>query len=189
MPAALAVSRSDKTLQLAAARGLMPMLGLFEPAYHLRDMAEIFLGAGGETGRQPRRADIRVPRFVHVSDSVKQARAEVRDSYSPLLARRKGDFPWQFQRLVPAGGTLADVTFDSMADVGSILVGDPDTVYQSIKGLYDEVGGFGVLLLMVGKDAGTREQRLRSMRLFMQDVAPRLGDLDPDRPMLTPRAH
>ena len=30
-----------------------------------------------------------------------------------------------------------------------------------IKNLYDEIGGFGVLLLLAGKDWGTREQRER----------------------------
>jgi hypothetical protein len=37
------------------------------------------------------------------------------------------------------------------------------------------------LLLLAGKDWGTREQRERSMQLFMSDVAPRLANLDPDR--------
>jgi hypothetical protein len=54
-------------------------------------------------------------------------------------------------------------------------------IYHGIKNLYDEIGGFGVLLLLAGKDWGTREQRERSMRLFMSDVAPRLAILDPDR--------
>jgi alkanesulfonate monooxygenase SsuD/methylene tetrahydromethanopterin reductase-like flavin-dependent oxidoreductase (luciferase family) len=67
-----------------------------------------------------------------------------------------------------------------MADVGSIFVGDSDTVYQGLKAFYDEIGGFGTLLLMIGKDAGTPRQRRRSLRLFMQEVAPRLATLNPD---------
>lgn len=54
-------------------------------------------------------------------------------------------------------------------------------IYHGIKNLYDEIGGFGVLLLLAGKDWDTREQRERSMQLFMSDVAPRLANLDPDR--------
>ena len=38
--------------------------------------------------------------------------------------------------------------------------------------------GFGVFLLMAGKDWGTNEQRARSMREFMTVVAPRLQKLD-----------
>ena len=67
-----------------------------------------------------------------------------------------------------------------MIDQGAFFCGDPDTVYRGIQALYDEIGGFGVLLLLAGKDWGTREQRERSMRLFMSDVAPRLANLDPD---------
>ena len=67
-----------------------------------------------------------------------------------------------------------------MIDRGAFFCGDPDTVYNQIKELYDEIGGFGVLLLIAGKDWGNREQRHRSMRLFMSDVAPRLAQLNPD---------
>ena len=40
----------------------------------------------------------------------------------------------------------------------------------------------GVLLLLAGKDYGTREQRARSWEMFMQEVAPRLRSLNPDQP-------
>src|SRR5438552_3414597 len=86
-------------------------LGFFEPPQALRGIADIFLEAGQSAGRRPRRSDIRIPRYVHVSDSVKKARAEVWAAYAPLLERRKHDFAYQFQRLIPPGGTLDDVTF------------------------------------------------------------------------------
>jgi hypothetical protein len=54
-------------------------------------------------------------------------------------------------------------------------------VYDLCKHHYDESGGFGTLCLVVGKDWGTRQQRARSMKLFMEKVAPRLRELDPDR--------
>ena len=46
---------------------------------------------------------------------------------------------------------------------------------------YEESGGFGKLLLVAGKDWGTRESRARSYRRFMEQVAPRLADLSPER--------
>lgn len=67
-----------------------------------------------------------------------------------------------------------------MMDREAFFCGDPDTVYRQVKEFYDEVGGFGVLLLLAGKDWGTREQRHRSMRMFMSEVAPRLAALKPD---------
>ena len=42
-------------------------------------------------------------------------------------------------------------------------------------------GGFGTLLITAGKEWATREKRTRSMRLFMEQVAPQLRDLEPTR--------
>ena len=179
MPALLACSRTDSTLQFAAAHGLCPLISFYDPPSGLAEYGQIFMDAGRETGRETRRADIRMPRFVHVAESAKEARAEAED-YIPNLQRRKQLFPWQFRRLIPPDGTIDDVTLDSMMDAGSIFIGDPDTVYQGIRNMYDEVGGFGVLLLMAGRDLGTREQRFRSLRLFAEEIAPRLAALDPD---------
>jgi alkanesulfonate monooxygenase SsuD/methylene tetrahydromethanopterin reductase-like flavin-dependent oxidoreductase (luciferase family) len=85
------------------------------------------------------------------------------------------------QHLIPAGGSAADLTFEKLIDSGFFICGDPDTVYAGIKNVYDEVGGFGTLLLITGKDWGTLEQRMRSMERFMAEVAPRLVALDPDK--------
>jgi hypothetical protein len=87
--------------------------------------------------------------------------------------------------LVPPGGRPEDhITFETLIDTGFFFCGDPDTVYDHIKNLYDEVGGFGTLLLIGGKDWGTKEQRDRSMTRFMAEVAPRLAALDPDQPQV-----
>jgi len=36
------------------------------------------------------------------------------------------------------------------------------------------------MLIVTGKDWATREKRARSMRLFMEQVAPQLRELEPD---------
>jgi alkanesulfonate monooxygenase SsuD/methylene tetrahydromethanopterin reductase-like flavin-dependent oxidoreductase (luciferase family) len=88
--------------------------------------------------------------------------------------------PALYARYVPEGGTIADVTYDYLVDRGMIVVGDPDSVCQQLKALYDETGGFGTLLLTAGRDWATREKRARSFRLFAEHVAPYLADLEPD---------
>lgn len=180
IPVALACSRSDSTLQYAAVHGFKPLIGWFDPPPGLGEAAQIFMDAGKEAGTNPRRADIRMPRFVHVAETTKKAWEEVQE-WQPHLERRKQLFAWQFRRLVPEGGSIEDVTLERMADNGAIFVGDPEAVYQGIKDMYDEVGGFGVLLLQTGwRDDGPREERFRTLRLFMEQVAPRLANLDPD---------
>lgn len=181
MPAAMACSRSGPSLAFAAERGLVPLMGHYEAPSLLKEMADKYVAASASVGRRAVRNDIRVARYVYVTDSVKKARAELRDTMGDILQRRKQGFAYQFQPRVPAGGTLDDVTFDYMVDCGAIWVGDPDTVYKLCKDAYDEIGGFGTLLFLCGMDGGTKRQQLRSYRLFAKHVAPRLADLDADR--------
>ena len=91
-----------------------------------------------------------------------------------------------FGAILP-GGSAADLTFDGLIDGGQFFCGDPDTVCAQIERFYCDVGGFGTLLLVMGKDWGTRAQRTGSMERFMAEVAPRLAGLDPDKN--PPRAH
>ena len=86
----------------------------------------------------------------------------------------------RLQHLLPPGASSSEFTFERLIDSGFFFCGDPDTVYEGIKRFYDETGGFGTLLLIAGKDWGTREQRTRSMESFMTEVAPRLAAWNPD---------
>jgi alkanesulfonate monooxygenase SsuD/methylene tetrahydromethanopterin reductase-like flavin-dependent oxidoreductase (luciferase family) len=181
LPAGIACTRTHSTIQLAAERGFMPLVNFMDGPAGLRELAEVFVEAGEKAGRRASRNAIRVPRFVHVAETVEKAKAQARDGFTPILDRRKHAFPWQFTHAIPEGGTIEDITFDHMVDIGGILVGDPDSVTEHLKALYDEIGGFGTLLVIAGHDVATREQRARSWRLFMQHVAPRVRDLDPDR--------
>ena len=113
--------------------------------------------------------------MIYVTDSVAQAKRDLSgiDLGAAKVTRRLDHY-------IPAGGVREDVTMEYMIDRGAFFCGDPDTVYNQIKELYDETGGFGVLLLLAGKDWGSHEQRLRSMRLFISEVAPQLTHLNPD---------
>jgi alkanesulfonate monooxygenase SsuD/methylene tetrahydromethanopterin reductase-like flavin-dependent oxidoreductase (luciferase family) len=73
------------------------------------------------------------------------------------------------------------VTFDELAEAGLYCLGDPDTVARQLRQFYDEAGGFGTLLIVTGKKWATPEKVARSMRLFMEQVAPKLRDLVPAR--------
>jgi alkanesulfonate monooxygenase SsuD/methylene tetrahydromethanopterin reductase-like flavin-dependent oxidoreductase (luciferase family) len=180
MPVGIAVSQSVSTAQLAGRLGFLPLHSYHEVGPNLRAHAEAFVQATEEAGRKPARSDIRVCRYVYVSDSIKKAKDEIRASITPTIERRKRDFGWQFDRCLPSSGNLDDVTFDYLVDSGVYSVGDPDTVYGRVKDLYEEIGGFGTLIFVVGKNIGSRQQRRRSWRMFMQHVAPRLAELDPD---------
>jgi alkanesulfonate monooxygenase SsuD/methylene tetrahydromethanopterin reductase-like flavin-dependent oxidoreductase (luciferase family) len=90
-----------------------------------------------------------------------------------LIRMLKSNYNWQF--------TGDDVSFDQLAEAGMYFLGDPDSVARQLREFYEVSGGFGTLLIVTGKDWATREKRARSMKLFMEHVAPQLRDLEPVR--------
>jgi alkanesulfonate monooxygenase SsuD/methylene tetrahydromethanopterin reductase-like flavin-dependent oxidoreductase (luciferase family) len=171
----IACSRSDTTLELTAEKGFLPLMSWTPTVPQIREMLTIYMNSEHKHGVAPARSRARVGRVVYVCDSVAEAKRDLRDAELVHAYNR-------MQQVIPPGGSNADLTFEKLIDRGFFICGDPDTVYDGIKNLYDEVGGFGTLLLIYGKDWGTLEQRCRSMERFMAEVAPRLAALDPDKP-------
>ena len=69
---------------------------------------------------------------------------------------------------------------DTLAEAGVYYFGDPDSVAKQLRDFYEAAGGFGTLLIVTGKKWATREKVFRSLRLFIEHVAPKLRDLVPD---------
>ncbi len=181
MPVGVASSTTLGTMQLAARSGFLPILSQYDNTEHMREHAEGYVAAAKEAGREAKRSDIRACRFVYVSDSVQKAKDELRPTIGPSVVAHVATNPRYYGKFVPASGRMEDITWDHLVDTGFFFVGDPDTVYERIVQHYDESGGYGALLLVLGKDYGTRQLRTRSLRLFASEVAPRLHDLNPDR--------
>ncbi|MBI3454394.1 MAG: hypothetical protein HY002_01215 [Candidatus Rokubacteria bacterium] len=66
----------------------------------------------------------------------------------------------------------ADVTVEYLLD-HIWIVGDPDTVTEKLAKLREDVGGFGVLLV-IAHEWEPREAWVRSMTLLREHVLPRL---------------
>ena len=64
----------------------------------------------------------------------------------------------------------SDVTAEYLAE-NIWIVGSPDEVEQKVRKLYDDVGGFGVLLAM-GHEWQPRDQWERSATLLAEEVMP-----------------
>ena len=69
----------------------------------------------------------------------------------------------------------SDVNIEYLVD-NIWIVGSPDEVAGKLRRLYEDVGGFGVLLAM-GHEWHPRDKWERSMTLLAQEVMPRLADL------------
>lgn len=60
---------------------------------------------------------------------------------------------------------------------GNVFAGTPEQVFQQIKNFWEYCGGFGNLLMMGQAGFMTFDETLKSMRLFTQEVYPRLKEL------------
>jgi alkanesulfonate monooxygenase SsuD/methylene tetrahydromethanopterin reductase-like flavin-dependent oxidoreductase (luciferase family) len=169
----IACARTDTTLELAAQKGFLPLLSWTAPAQQLAAMVQTYLDTPGNE-HPPSRRQVRAGRFVYVADSLAEAKRQLANAdLVPIHAGRRLD------GFIPPGGTRADLTLDYLIDSGAFVCGDPDKVYRELVEFYEAVGGFGVLMIVGGKDWATGPQRAASMRRFMQEVAPRLVALNP----------
>ena len=120
-----------------------------------------------EHGKEVKREEWRLVIPVHVAETTKQARDEVREGavhfqrgYTEGTNGRKPVYDGPDDQLV-----------DWMADNGYWIVGSPDDCVEGIKQLAEESGGFGGLLGQT-VDWASRDQLLRSYELLARYVAP-----------------
>ena len=181
MPMATATD-TEAMIELAGSRGYTLLAAQLEPASFIRRKADRYARAAKAAGRVSPLKDITVARYVHLADSRQEAMDDLRPAITyelgfqvqrGLIRMLKSNYNWQF--------TGEDVSFDQLADAGVYFLGDPDSVALQLREFYEASGGFGTLLMVTGKDWATREKRARSMKLFMEHVAPKLRDLEPIR--------
>ena len=174
------VSAKSDTLLLAGERGWIPMSINLVPTRILATHWESVAAGARTSGRTPDRSTWRIARDVYVAETTEQAREEALDG---TLGR---DFREYWMHLLPQTGSLANTKIDpEMPDAAVTaeyaldniwIVGSPAEVAGKIRQLYEDVGGFGVLLAMA-HEWQPRDKWLRSMTLLAKDVMPRLADL------------
>ena len=62
---------------------------------------------------------------------------------------------------------------------GILFVGSPATVHRQIMDFYEEVGGFGHLVLVGRTGYMTHAETEKSIKLFPKEVLPRLRGIAP----------
>ena len=77
----------------------------------------------------------------------------------------------------PGESDRRDPGVDVQMARGNLFTGTPDQVFQQIKNFWEYSGGFGHLLMMGQAGFMTMEETLSSMKLFSQEVYPRLKEL------------
>jgi limonene 1,2-monooxygenase len=181
MPMATATD-TPAMIELAGARGYTLLCSQIDSAGAVRKRADRYARAAKAAGRAMPLNNLTVARYVYLADSRREAMDDLRPAFNYELGYQKKR---GFIRLINASYGLSfvedEVTFDQLAETGLYYIGDPDTVARRLGEFYDAAGGFGTLLIVTGKNWATRDKVFRSMRLFMEQVAPRLRSLVPAR--------
>ena len=181
MPMATATD-TEAMIDIAGARGYTQLMAQLEPAGSIRKKGDRYARAAKAAGRQAPLRNITVARYVWLADSRREAMDDLRaDINHELEYQMKRGLIRLIKSNYDIGLKGDEVSFDELAEAGIYCLGDPDTVAKQLREFYDAAGGFGTLLIVTGKKWATREKVFRSMRLFMEHVAPQLRALVPAR--------
>ena len=172
------VSAKSDTLLLAGERGWIPMSINIIPPRVLHSHWEAVEEGASKSGKTPSRDNWRIAREIYVADTTEEAR---RGALEGTLTR---DFHGYWEQLLPKAKMMdllkvdpemadSDVTPEYCMD-NIWVVGSPDDVVEKLQKLYDDVGGFGVILAM-GHEWQPDDGWRRSMTLLAEEVLPRLG--------------
>ena len=130
--------------------------------------------AAEESGRTVSRDEWKVVVPIHVAETRKQALAEIDEGFKVrAYSGDTGNPSAAGPGLFGGAGTL-----EEQAEKGTMLIGSPDQVAQSIENIIERSGGVGGILALAHEWAST-EATNRSFELFARYVAPRFqGQLD-----------
>ena len=176
------LSKNSDTLKMAGERGFIPMSLNLNPAYVGSHWEAVEEGAA-KVGRGAHRGEWRLVREILVAETDEEA---MRFSAGDMMGRMMGEY---FLPLLANFGFTdflkhhpevpdADVTPEYCAR-HNWVIGSPDTVVEKLEQVYEEVGGFGTLLVFCFDYAHAPEIWRNSFRLLMEEVAPRVAHLKP----------
>jgi alkanesulfonate monooxygenase SsuD/methylene tetrahydromethanopterin reductase-like flavin-dependent oxidoreductase (luciferase family) len=172
-------SRESGTLRFAGEQGWIPMSINHLPGNALAGHWQAYAEGARSAGRTVDRKTWRVAREIFVGETNAEAR---RFALEGSMSRA---FTQYMRRLLSLTNRLAvwkrDLNMPDDAITPEYLVddiwivGDPATCVKKLRALYDEVGGFGTLL-MICHDWDDKSRWLRSLELLAKEVVPALAD-------------
>jgi alkanesulfonate monooxygenase SsuD/methylene tetrahydromethanopterin reductase-like flavin-dependent oxidoreductase (luciferase family) len=176
------VSKGSDTLKLAGEHGFLPMSLNLNQTYVASHWESVEEGAR-RSGRTPSRAQWRLVREIFVADTDAEA---WRLSVGSMMGRMMREY---FIPLLTDVGVVEFLKHDpSVADSDvtpeycakhNWLIGSPATVIEKIEHMYDEVGGFGSLLLFCFDYSENPQAWRHSMELLAREVMPKVAHLLP----------
>ena len=171
--------KSD-TLRMAGERGWIPMSSSNLLEQDICAQWQLVEEGAASTGRTADRHKWRIARDIYVGETPEAAREEARI----VLGKPFDEHQWENRLASGMMGAIKrdpsmsdeDVNVDYMME-NVWIVGDPQECAGKLRKLYHDVGGFGYLLAIT-HDPDDHSLVQRSMRLLMEEVSPKLADLE-----------
>jgi alkanesulfonate monooxygenase SsuD/methylene tetrahydromethanopterin reductase-like flavin-dependent oxidoreductase (luciferase family) len=184
------LSKNSDTLKLAGERGFLPMSLNLNPAYVGSHWDSVEAGAR-KSGRTPWRGDWRLVREVFVAETDEEA---WRLSVGSMMGRMMGEYflpllsNFGFKEYLKHSPEVADsdVTVEYCAR-HNWIVGSPKAVVEKLEKVYEDVGGFGQILVFGFDYMENPEAWRTSLGLLQTEVLPKVRHLVPPKPE-APRA-
>ncbi|HZQ99487.1 MAG TPA: LLM class flavin-dependent oxidoreductase [Chloroflexota bacterium] len=164
-------------LTLAGERGWIPMSINVVTTPVLKAHWQTYSESAARTGATADRACWRICRDVYVGDTSEQARRDVidgvlgrdwREYFIPVLTRTNTMMGPKVDPSMPDEAVTPEYLAENLW-----IVGDVDEVAAKLRKLYDDVGGFGTLLV-IGHEWRRGSKWHRSMERLATEVLPRL---------------
>lgn len=177
-PIAMSVIKGNSmAARLAGQRAYIPLSTNLVPAATVAEHWKVYSAAAKEAGRSdPCRSIWRVARSIYVGESTAEARSHVLNgtfarSFEYLCALMKSA---NMLHLVKHDLQVPDEEINPEYMLNHLcIVGDPDECIRQLRGLWDQTGGFGTLL-MIAHDWDDKAKWIRSMELLVKSVLPAL---------------
>ena len=178
IPMATATERDDM-IRVAAERGYTLLGAFIEDAPKIKARTETYLRYAKAAGRSDGLDKIALSRLIYISDSREQAIEEMRAAVTiEVGVQAQRGFLKMLKSRYGLDVPNNEKAIDHLVESGIYVVGTVDQVTAQLADFHEACGGWGMLMLTAGKEWGTRETRFRSMRLFMEQVAPQLRALE-----------
>ena len=126
------------------------------------------------------RGYIQVSQRVHPQFTNPPGYAPIIDNVKALQrGQRTGCVGAHYQVMMKDGRRFAPIqaTYEDLAEAGILFCGTPDQVFNQIKSFYEDLGGFGHLMIMGQAGWLSHEDTCANLTMFAREVYPRLKAL------------
>lgn len=163
--------------ELAGEKGYLPVsLGVSPLHCILKQHWDAVEKGAAKSGRTPLRSEWRIIKDIYVADTDEEALANAKNG---IMGRCWKEFLLPIYLglglapllKVDASMSDEDITFDYIAE-HLWITGSPKTVAEKINKMYDEVGGFGYIMMTSYDAVGERDAWKKSLSLLKNEVLP-----------------